>query len=47
MCGICSTITGLVKKNDVFTKRWLKTMLKIKRGEHIMFTVFFGKPNVV
>ena len=35
------------ENNNVYTKRWLKTNLQIKYGEHIMFAEASGKPNVV
>ena len=36
------------KKNDnVYAKRWLKTKLKIKHEQHIIFSEAFVKPNVV
>ena len=48
MSEIYSKMIELVGEyNDVYTKQWLKTKLKIKYGEHIMFTEASGKPNVV
>ena len=35
------------ENNDVYPKRWLKTKLQIKYGEHIMFAEASGKPNIV
>ena len=47
MSKIYSKMIELEEENsEVYTKRWLKTKLKIKYGEHIMFTEAPGKPNV-
>ena len=35
------------KNDDVYTKRWLKTKLKMKYGERIIFSEAFVKLNVV
>ena len=50
MSKVYSKMIELVEENiEAYTKRWLKTKLKlkIKYGEHIMFTEAPGKPNVV
>ena len=48
MSEIYSKIIELVEENnDVYTKRWLKTKLKVKYWELIMFTEASGKPNIV
>ena len=48
MSEICNKMIEFVgENNDVYAKRWLKTKLKIKYGEDIMFTEASGKPNVV
>ena len=48
MSEIYSKMIELVgENNDVYPKRWLKTKLQIKYGEHIMFAEASGKPNIV
>ena len=34
------------ENNDVYTKRWLKTKLKVKFEDHVMFTEASRKSNV-
>ena len=48
MSEIYSKMIELVgENNDVYPKRWLKTKLQIKYGEHIMLAEASGKPNIV
>ena len=47
MSEIYSKMIELVGENkDVYTRRWLKTKLQIKHGEHIMHAEASGKPNI-
>ena len=41
------TIELVGENNDVYTKWWLKTKLKVKLGVLLMFTEASGKPNII
>ena len=41
------TVMELAGENNVYTKWWLKTKLKVKDGVLFMFTEASGKPDVV
>ena len=48
MSEIYSKIIELVRENnEVYKERWLKTMLKVKYIEHVVFNEASTKSNVV